>query len=284
MYTYFAVFAFLLSTVGSFHLSTKIQIRAGRRWTQRTFVGHTNLHAAAVELSNFPTAVTYEVEAGPPLGVILEEFQSTSDSSVTPLVVSDVSEGLNAARLGVRTGDVLIGINGLSVLAPTIGFDIVMEAIKNEFMGETGKVKVTFFKGSEFGGVEGFDSLLGTILGGGEVEEVVEEVADVGGEGEVLNVFKDLNIEEEEVKEVGVGELFGSLFKETVSAVSTGLKEEPKEKQKEKGKGLFGGMFSQEVVQMEENPNQFANPLDDEAREMEGPRDAPNSNALDLQD
>ena len=41
---------------------------------------------------------------------------------------------------------------------------------------------------------------------------------------------------------------------------------------------------SQEVVQMEENPNQFANPLDDEAREMEGPRDAPNSNALDLQD
>ena len=35
---------------------------------------------------------------------------------------------------------------------------------------------------------------------------------------------------------------------------------------------------------MEENPNQFANPLDDEAREMEGPRDAPNSNALDLQD
>ena len=64
-----------------------------------------------------------------------------------------------------------------------------------------------------------------------------------------------------------VGELFGSLFKETASAVKTGLapSEKPKE-EKKKGGGLFG-MFAQETLQEGDNPNRFANP---EASDNEG--------------
>lgn len=129
----------LLASTDSFHFAARAPSRlyragngAGRSLSPLS---------AAVDLSGFPLAVVSEIDAGPPLGVVLTEFQSTADDELTPLVVSDVSEGLNAARLGVREGDCVIGINGLSLLAPGIGFDIVMDAIRNEFEGESGKVR-----------------------------------------------------------------------------------------------------------------------------------------------
>ena len=102
-------------------------------------VESSTLHA--VDVSQLPPAVSYQITAGPPLGLILTEFESTvkgveespeGATALTPLLVSDVSEGGSAARLGVREGDVLCGLNGLSLLAPGLGFETVMSAIKAE--------------------------------------------------------------------------------------------------------------------------------------------------------
>ena len=95
----------------------------------------------------------------------------TPDGVLTPLEVSDVSEGLNGGRLGVRASDVVISLNGLPLLAPGIGYDVIIEAITTEF--EAGKeIEIGFFRGSENGGVEGFEGLVEAILGGDDELEV----------------------------------------------------------------------------------------------------------------
>lgn len=229
--------------------------------------------ADAVDIAVFPDSVSYTITSGPPLGVILTEFQSTSVPELTPVVVSDVTEGQYAARLGVREGDVLIGINGVSLLEEGVGFDSVIETIQTEFDGAAGQISATFFRGSSFGRTEGFDGLVGTIVNGGDAEEVAEEVEDVSGEGGTLNL-SDIFGEEEEKEQVGVGELFSSLMKETAGAVQKGLSsdgEKPKQTEKKKSGGGLFGIFSQETVQVEDDPNQYANSATDPARERNGP-------------
>jgi len=77
--------------------------------------------------------------------------------------------------------------------------------------------------------------------------------------------LSDLGIEEE--KDIGVGELFGALFKETAKAVGDGVKSTTKKEEGKKKGGFLGGMFSGETVQENDNPNRFANP---EASDDEG--------------
>mmetsp|Transcript_33048 Transcript_33048/g.98316 ORF Transcript_33048/g.98316 Transcript_33048/m.98316 type:complete len:261 (-) Transcript_33048:187-969(-) len=225
----------------------------------------TSLSVEAVDITKFPEAVSYTITAEPPLGIILTEFQSESVPELTPVVVSDVTEGQFAARLGVREGDVLIGINGISLLEEGIGFDSVINTIQTEFGGPAGRISAKFFRGSSFGKIDGFDGLVGTIVNGGDAEEVVDEVEDVTGEGETLNL-SDIFGEEEEKEEVGVGELFSSLIKETAGAVQKGLSAEEEKKEEKKSGGGFFGMFSQETIQVDDDPNQFANSANDPAR------------------
>mmetsp|Transcript_11779 Transcript_11779/g.23438 ORF Transcript_11779/g.23438 Transcript_11779/m.23438 type:complete len:282 (+) Transcript_11779:57-902(+) len=233
----------------------------------------------AVDVSLLPEPVSYEIRAGPPLGLILTEFESGVEGAgeeagdvLTPLEVSDVSEGSAAARLGVRAGDVLVGLNGLSLLAPGIGFDVIMSAIKGEFEGEEGEVTAKFFRGSQFGGIEGFDSVVDAIVNKQEVDEgLVEEIENT----EDVNVFA-MGIEDPEAELPSAGELFSSLLKETAAAVKEGLKAEEtpaSSEGKKDGGGLFG-MFGGggEVIQMDENPNQFANPTGDRVKEAEEAR------------
>lgn len=232
----------------------------------------TRLAAGAdpVDISEFPAPVVYTITSAPPLGIILTEFRSNTVPYLTPTIVSDVSEGYNAAKKGVRNGDVLIGIGGSSMLEEGIDFEAVMGKLGDE-IGSEGSVTATFFRGSGFGGQSGFDGLVGAIVGGEDAEEameedVIDEVDLLGGGIGILSV-DDMNIPKE--KEVGIGELFGSLFKETAGAVKRGLEEPPAKAEKEKKKGGFFGFLKQETVQMEEDPNQYANKVDDDVRDRD---------------
>ena len=146
--------------------------------TQSSLLSTTILRASTttpsvVDPMLFPASTIYTIKSPAPLGIVLSEFDvSTPEGGVlTPLEVSDVSEGLNGGRLGVRASDVVISLNGLPLLAPGIGYDVIIEAITTEF--EAGKeIEIGFFRGSANGGVEGFEGLVEAILGGDEELEV----------------------------------------------------------------------------------------------------------------
>jgi len=87
------------------------------------------------------------------------------------LEVLDVSEASNAAIKGVRAGDVLISLNGLPLITEGIGYDVVVEAIGQEF-NDGKEVELAFFRGSVMGGVDGFVGLMDGILSGDEELEV----------------------------------------------------------------------------------------------------------------
>ena len=95
----------------------------------------------------------------------------TIDGAYTPLEVLDVSEASNAAIKGVRAGDVLISLNGLPLITEGIGYDVVVEAIGQEF-NDGKEVELAFFRGSVMGGVDGFVGLMDGILSGDEELEV----------------------------------------------------------------------------------------------------------------
>merc|ERR1712194_397082 len=126
-------------------------------------------------------------------------------SELTPLVVTDVTEMSNGAMAGVRQGDILLGVNGLSALAQGIGFTQVTDSIKAAFDDDDDKVTIKFFRGSE----EGFDRYLDVLVNGVEYNEDEEE--EVDGEYEAPSL-EDFGISMEK-KKIGVGELFSALFK-----------------------------------------------------------------------
>lgn len=157
----------------------------------------------------------------------------------------------------MRAGDVVISLNGLPLLTTGVGYDVIIKAITTEFEGGN-EVEIGLFRGSENGGIEGFEGLVEAIVGGEDSSSL-----EVEGDDETPLNLSDLGLEEEEP--VSVGELFKGLFKETKEAIGEGMK--PVEKSKEEKGGGFFGMFSQETIQENENPNRFANP---ESDDMEG--------------
>lgn len=233
------------------------------------FTAFTRLPAStdSIDISEFPDPVVYTITSDPPLGVILTEFRSTAVPALTPTIVSDVSEGLNAAKQGVRNDDILIGIDGASVLEEGVGLEKVMETLGEAF-GSKGSVAATFFRGSGYGGQKGFEGLVGAIADGENAEEAIEEedIEDEVEGGIGLISVNDLKRKEDE--QVGIGQLFGSLIKETAGAVKRGLEEPAGKPKKKSGGGIFG-MFSQETMQIEDDPNQFANKVNDDARERD---------------
>ena len=66
----------------------------------------------------------------------------------------------------------------------------------SQFESENGEVTAMFFRGSQFGGTEGFDSVVDAIVNGQEVDEgLVEEIENT----EDVNVFA-MGIEDPEVR------------------------------------------------------------------------------------
>lgn len=132
-----------------------------------------------------------------------------------------------------------------------------MDMITEGFEGP-GVVTATFFRGSGFGGEKGFDGIIDTIVNGGNTEEAVDDVEDIiPDEGESLSIYDLYPEGEEPDNKISVS----AVFKNLVGGLT-----EKKPKEEKKSGGLFG-MFSQESVQMEESPNEFANRVDDERRE-----------------
>lgn len=220
-----------------------------------------------VGLDSIPSSVSYTITSGSPLGIVLSEYKSSTVPEFTPLIVSDVTEMSNGALAGIREGDILLGVNGLSAIAEGIGFSQVMDSIKAGFDDSpSGEITIKFFRGSVSGKKEGFDQFLDVLVNGNEYD-ANENVEVDAGEYEPPTL-SDLGIDMEQ-KEVGVGELFSALFKESAKAVQKGLessKKERSEKETKKGGGFFG-MFSKETIQLDDNPNKFANPLDDKGRD-----------------
>lgn len=254
------IFIASLSAGASFTSTASLHCRTSSSTTSSIFAG-----SPIVELSNFPPAVSFTITTGAPLGVILSEFQSQSVSQLTPVTVVDVEIGQNAAKLGVRDGDVLIGIDGESVLVEGIGFDSIMEKIGEKFASPDGKITATFFRGSGFGREEGFDSLVGTIVNGGNAEEVVDEVEDViPDEGEDLNIYDLYEDGELPSNKISISKVFNNIKEEFFTQKP---QEEKKEEKEKKSGGFFGGLFSQETIQLEDDPNEYANSVDDERRD-----------------
>eukprot|EP00520_Triparma_pacifica_P010540 CAMPEP_0118646542 /NCGR_PEP_ID=MMETSP0785-20121206/8117_1 /TAXON_ID=91992 /ORGANISM="Bolidomonas pacifica, Strain CCMP 1866" /LENGTH=228 /DNA_ID=CAMNT_0006538553 /DNA_START=117 /DNA_END=800 /DNA_ORIENTATION=- len=204
--------------------------------------------STVVDPSSFPPSTVYTIKSPSPLGCILTEFDcplpADGQAALTPLEVSDVSEGLNAGRLGVRTGDIVISLNGLPLVTTGVGYDIIVKAITTEFQNGN-EVEIGLFRASENGGQEGFNGLVQAIVGGEDTSSLQVE----GDDETPLNV-SDLGLDEEEP--VSVAELFKGLFKETKEAIGEGMKPVEKSKEDKKGGGLFG-MFSQESIQETEN-------------------------------
>lgn len=244
--------------------SPYISLHRSRAFTTTTSLSDT---LEPIDIATIPDSVSYTITSESPLGIILSEYQSSTVSELTPLVVTDVTEMSNGAMAGVRQGDILLGVNGLSALSQGVGFTQVTDSIKAAFDDDDddGKVTIKFFRGSVQGNEEGFDRYLDVLVNGVEYNENEEEV---DGEYEAPTL-EDFGISMEK-KEVGVGELFSALFKESAKAVQKGLEsskqEKPaKKKKKSEGGGIFD-IFKQETIQIDENPNRFSNPVDDEAR------------------
>eukprot|EP00587_Corethron_hystrix_P007203 CAMPEP_0113314340 /NCGR_PEP_ID=MMETSP0010_2-20120614/10438_1 /TAXON_ID=216773 ORGANISM="Corethron hystrix, Strain 308" /NCGR_SAMPLE_ID=MMETSP0010_2 /ASSEMBLY_ACC=CAM_ASM_000155 /LENGTH=248 /DNA_ID=CAMNT_0000170603 /DNA_START=71 /DNA_END=817 /DNA_ORIENTATION=+ /assembly_acc=CAM_ASM_000155 len=212
-----------------------------------------------VDISEFPEPVVYTITSRPPLGVILAEFRSETVPFLSPTVVDDIIEGQNGAKAGVREGDVLIALGDVSMLSRGIGFNEIVENLESEFAAN-GEVQATFYRGSAFGRTDGFNQIVDAIVNGDNLGEAVENAEDVGGEVGGLFI-DDLGLEEDYDK-ISVSKLFSSFVSETASAIKTGLSDSPKETERKK-KGGFLGMFSQETIQMEDNPNMFANKVDE---------------------
>jgi len=238
-----------------------------------------------IELSQIPDNFSYTISSRAPLGIILSEFQCNTVPELTPLIVSDVTEMSNGAMAGVREGDILLGVNGLTALAIGAGFTEVMDSLIDGFQNSpSNEVSVTFFRGSTMGKEDGFDGFIDLIVNGEaqqnaqnyEYDDTVNDIDTEDEDYEPPNISDYLAQKEEEKRQrgqVGAGQLFSSLIKETADAVQKGLESSPQqeqiEKESKKSGGLFG-MFSQETVQLEDSPNAYNNPLDDQARERNG--------------
>jgi len=169
-----------ISNVKSF--SPYISLHRSRAFTTATFLSDT---LEPIDIATIPASVSFTITSESPLGIILSEYRSSTVSELTPLVVTDVTEMSNGAMAGVRQGDILLGVNGLSALAQGIGFTQVTDSIKAAFDDDDDKVTIKFFRGSE----EGFDRYLDVLVNGVEYNEDEEEEVDGEYEAPSLEDF-----------------------------------------------------------------------------------------------
>lgn len=170
-----------------------------------------------------------------PLGVVF----SDNPDPYLGLVVDSVEKDMNGASAGIKVGDNLIAVNGESVVAEP--FDFVMDFLKSS----SGTLELQLYRGPVsqlFTTLTNMDAFVD--------EDVEEEV--IMDENYETTVY----VEVEEEKPLTAGDVFNAL-KNIGSKLtekdddSYTPKVEPEEEIKTEKKGLFGGLFTQETIQLE---------------------------------
>jgi hypothetical protein len=166
-----------------------------------------------------------------PLGVVF----SDNEDPYLGLVVDSVEPEMNGAAAGIKVGDQLIAVNGEAVVGES--FEFVMNFLRDS----SGTLDLQFYRGTV--------RTLYTIL------DNLDAFQDEDDEEEVVmdeNYETSVYVEVKEEKPLSAGDVFNALKnignalmekdEETYNPSAEGAKEK---------KGLFGGMFSQETIQLE---------------------------------
>lgn len=187
--------------------------------------------------------IGFSASVNKPLGVVFGE----NKFPLLGLVVDDVEPGLNGGAAGLREGDQLLAVNGVS----TVGgdFDSVMSTLRDS----PDPMELLIFRGSA-GDLYGITEIL-TEKYVGNLEEEEEIVMDENYESPVQ--IEVTEVEDEEP--LTVGEVFGALGKLAGNAIkdATENKAEASGENQGEKKGLFGGLFGGggggETIQLEGN-------------------------------
>jgi hypothetical protein len=213
---------FLVVTVDAFTVSMPSYLH-GRRIGASKTVCEASVSASAETIAS----IGYTVSVNKPLGVVFGENRGPFFG----LVIDDVEAGQNGGKAGLRVGDQLLAIDG----NPVIGndFDSAMTLLKESpdpleldlYRGNVNQLYTILMNQQELGG----DAI--------EEEDDEEIIMDDSYESPVqidVSQYEDQSLSESAGDVVkNVGKFFGG-------------GDDKKEK-----KGLFGGMFSKETIQLE---------------------------------
>lgn len=175
-----------------------------------------------------------------PLGVVFGE----NPEPYFGLVVDDLELGSNGAKSGLRVGDNLVSINGNIVIGKD--FDSVMELLREA----EGSIELQLYRGTARMLYDSMpENTLDQVFDSNESEEVI---MDESYEAPTIDMskYKKQPLTPEGVLRAfkKIGQNLGEALTED-KAVEEIAKEETTEKKKG---GFFGGMFSQETVQLED--------------------------------
>lgn len=179
----------------------------------------TLLPAIKVDLDTIAD-IGYTVSASKPLGVVFGE----NKYPYSGLVVDDVELVSLGGQVGLRVGDQLLAVNGQSVIGGD--FDSVMDTLRNA----PSPMELRLYRGT-------VSSLFSIVMNrrGENAEEEEEEVEEIIMDE---NYESPVTVSAEDYAEddtISVSEVAGEAVK-SIGNIS---------------KGLFGGMFSKETIQLE---------------------------------
>lgn len=192
---------------------------------RRSTAIHAKLSAEAL------ASIGYTITVSKPLGVVFGENRSPFFG----LVVDDVEPGQNGGKAGMRVGDQLLSVDGKPVVG--IDFDSAMNALRNA----ADPIELDLYRGTI--------SQLYTIM-----TNIGDDVAsDDEEEEDDEYIIMDENYESpvqidmsEYDKEQSISESASNIAK-NLGKIFQSDKTEPDAKKK----GLFGGMFSKETIQLD---------------------------------
>lgn len=171
--------------------------------------------------------VGFSTQVEKPLGIV---FGENSDP-YSGLVVDEVDPDMNASAAGLKIGDQLLAVNGESVVGGD--FESVMNTLKNA----PTNLELKLYRGSV--------RTLFTVLDNMKLFEEEEEDGDVAVVMDE-NYESPVRIEVVEEKPLTAGDVFNAFKK--IGSTLTEKRDAPPKQEK---KGLFGGMFSGETIQLD---------------------------------
>lgn len=223
MKSYDALILILLRGLSPSLVSAFAAVRACRRSAART------VRQASVDMDTI-SDIGYTASVAKPLGVVFGENRAPFSG----LSVDDVEDGMNGGVAGLKIGDQLLAVNGESLIGKD--FDTAMTKLKDT----PSPMELKLYRGSV--------SSLFTIVSNRRGADFVEEE----GDDETEEIVFDENYESPVVMSaedfgddtISVSALAGDAAKSIGNIFGGGGGDK-------KG-GFFGGMFSQETIQLED--------------------------------
>lgn len=178
------------------------------------------------------SSVGYFVSVDKPLGVVF----SDNEDPYFGLVVDELDPDMNGAKAGLRKGDQLVAVNDESVVGEE--FEYVMDFLKTS----SGTLELQLYRGT----VATLYTMLENMNAFQDEDEEQEIIMDENYETSVY-----VNVEDYEEKPISAGDVFNALKNIGSKLTEKDESYTPDKEEKKEKKGLFGGMFSQETIQLE---------------------------------